>query len=463
MSVLKDGLDTKEKKKMSVFRKGLETEETKKKIPESAQKGERGEKGEKGEKGEPGKEGKPGRAGSGGGGGISRRHVSEQLESYVPYTNATQAVDLSVFGGTSITESPGDNSTKLATTAYADAAGGGGGATTLTGDVTGSGTGTIGTTIKSSVALAGSPTTTTQAAADNSTKLATTAYVDAALPTFDNVATFPFTSQTSVTITHNNGFFTHPTVKDGSNNEIIPDNVEQTSINAFTITFSPATTGTIFYRVKGTLTLPDTISIVDEATDTTCFPIFVTASGTQTLQAKSNTGLSYDSATETLGVTDLISGGIDMDMAIIEGRQSNTVDAGTFNNGAWRTRVLNHVPYEKDTNSWFSWNSNQFTLTAGKYLVSASAPAFRVNKHKTRIQNITDATTDIIGDSAYADQPNIVQTYALLEGVLDISGTKTFELQHISQLTFIAQGLGVATSSGLAEVYSRVKIIRLGV
>lgn len=46
----------------------------------------------------------------------------------------------------------------------------------MSGDVTIDDTGA--TTIKSSVALAGSPTTTTQTAGDNSTKIATTAYVD---------------------------------------------------------------------------------------------------------------------------------------------------------------------------------------------------------------------------------------------------------------------------------------------
>jgi hypothetical protein len=52
----------------------------------------------------------------------------------------------------------------------------------LTGDVTAAAGGNA-TTIKTSVALAGSPTTTTQAAADNSTKIATTAYVDTGLGT----------------------------------------------------------------------------------------------------------------------------------------------------------------------------------------------------------------------------------------------------------------------------------------
>ncbi len=48
---------------------------------------------------------------------------------------------------------------------------------------------------------------------------------------------------------------------------------------------------------------PSTIKTINEATDTTCFPLFVTASGTQTLQAKNNTGLTYNSNTNNLGCT----------------------------------------------------------------------------------------------------------------------------------------------------------------
>lgn len=67
----------------------------------------------------------------------------------------------------------------------------------LTGDVTTS-AGAIATTIASSVALAGSPTTTTQSAKDNSTKIATTAYVDR--PT-------PLTAGTSVTLSAPRQYF----------------------------------------------------------------------------------------------------------------------------------------------------------------------------------------------------------------------------------------------------------------
>ena len=101
---------------------------------------------------------------------------------------------------TAPTATAGTNSTQIATTAYTDVAVAAATAvvTTLTsteifvgnasnvatgvaliGDATIDNTGAL--TIASSVALAGSPTTTTQSAADNSTKIATTAYADSAV------------------------------------------------------------------------------------------------------------------------------------------------------------------------------------------------------------------------------------------------------------------------------------------
>lgn len=44
----------------------------------------------------------------------------------------------------------------------------------------------------------------------------------------------------------------------------------------------------------------DTVSITDESTDVTCFPLFVTASGTQTLAPKTNTSYKFNSNTGEL-------------------------------------------------------------------------------------------------------------------------------------------------------------------
>jgi len=57
-----------------------------------------------------------------------------------------------------------------------------------------------------------------------------------------------FTSQTSVTVTHNLGY-RPPAIMviDGSSNSIDFE-LTQTSVNAFTVTFAVSQTGTILYR-----------------------------------------------------------------------------------------------------------------------------------------------------------------------------------------------------------------------
>lgn len=47
--------------------------------------------------------------------------------------------------------------------------------------------------------------------------------------------------------------------------------------------------------------VPQTIQSVNEATDTSCFLLFITASGSQSLQPMNNANLTFDSATGTLG------------------------------------------------------------------------------------------------------------------------------------------------------------------
>lgn len=73
---------------------------------------------------------------------------------------------------TGTTQSQADNSTKIATTAYVD--------TGLSGKSPTAGSSSL-TTVASNLTLPGSPTTTTQTQADSSTKIATTAYVDTGL------------------------------------------------------------------------------------------------------------------------------------------------------------------------------------------------------------------------------------------------------------------------------------------
>lgn len=65
------------------------------------------------------------------------------------------------------------------------------------------------------------------------------------------------------------------------------------------------TDGDILY-VGDSATSAATVASANESTDTTCFLLFITASGTQTLATKNNTGLTYNSATNTLGATTFV-------------------------------------------------------------------------------------------------------------------------------------------------------------
>ncbi len=56
-----------------------------------------------------------------------------------------------------------------------------------------------------------------------------------------------FTSQTSVTVTHNLGHYPLVQILDASGNLIQADTLNHGSVNAFTATFTPALSGTIIY------------------------------------------------------------------------------------------------------------------------------------------------------------------------------------------------------------------------
>ncbi len=68
-------------------------------------------------------------------------------------------------------------------------------------------------------------------------------------------------------------------------------------------------TGTAASFTAGTATLANTVASANEATDTTCFPLFITASGTQTLATKNNTSFTFNSNTGALGATSFVGAG----------------------------------------------------------------------------------------------------------------------------------------------------------
>jgi hypothetical protein len=153
------------------------------------------------------------------------------------------------------------------------------------------------------------------------------------------------------------------------------------------------------------------------------------------------------------------SAGVGTDLLIYQEQQAQNTNGGTFTSGAWQTRILNTEV--TDTGGHGSVASNQITRVAGTYRIYASAPASYCQAHQTRWQNVTDATTTVVGTSEYSAISNtdLVQTRSIVDGRFTIAGTKTFELQHRCQTTRATTGLGFPANL-TTEVYSTVRLER---
>jgi len=153
-------------------------------------------------------------------------------------------------------------------------------------------------------------------------------------------------------------------------------------------------------------------------------------------------------------------GGASSTVAAFSDQKTANTSGGTFTAGAWRTRDINTTVGTNGI-SGASIASNQITLPAGTYLIQGSAPAYDVNQHMTRFYNITDSSVAINGGSAYTDATDTVVTRSPFSGVVVISGTKVFEVQHYAGTTAATYGFGIAANNGSVETYTQITILKV--
>jgi hypothetical protein len=146
--------------------------------------------------------------------------------------------------------------------------------------------------------------------------------------------------------------------------------------------------------------------------------------------------------------------------------QASGTPPGIASTNAWHPRVLNTV--EIDTAGICTLSSNQFTLPAGTYDISAISPFVQVASVQIRLYNVTNSTVAIIGETGFSDPTFIGSTPASasdisLRGRVTITGSSTFELQYYC----VASGgntyeLGnYIAATGLATTFSVVEIRRI--
>lgn len=165
--------------------------------------------------------------------------------------------------------------------------------------------------------------------------------------------------------------------------------------------------------------------------------------------ADGGTGASTAAAARTnLGLSP-----VPTDLIVVKDIKATTTAGGTFTNGAWQTRTLNTE--ETDTGSHASLAANQITLAAGTYRARIFCPAYRVDAHQARLQNITDGATLIFGVNAFAANTTpFGGSVSVIEGRFTLAGSKLLEVQHRCVTTQATDGFGGANSFGGSEIYT---------
>lgn len=153
-------------------------------------------------------------------------------------------------------------------------------------------------------------------------------------------------------------------------------------------------------------------------------------------------------------------GGLFNAYALLQDQKAAGTDGGTFTAGAWQTRTLNTEVF--DPSGIVSIAANQFTLQAGTYFVRARAPGDYCGLHKTRIRNVTDGATLIVGGNAQTAGTitDEVTTSSFAIGRFTLAAAKALELQHQCAVTRLNDGFGSQCNFGEIEVYAEVEIWR---
>lgn len=148
------------------------------------------------------------------------------------------------------------------------------------------------------------------------------------------------------------------------------------------------------------------------------------------------------------------------DLMLRDEKAQNTA-GGTATAGSWYTRTINTVV--RNVLAGASLSANEFTLQAGTYRVTASAPAAQCNSHQVRLYNVTDAAIVAKGEgsSEQIDSAATAQTRSHLDVVLTITAAKVFRLEQQVETTRATDGQGLPANF-TTEVYAVVSVWKVG-
>ena len=155
--------------------------------------------------------------------------------------------------------------------------------------------------------------------------------------------------------------------------------------------------------------------------------------------------------------SNLAIGGSSLSWVHLRDKKTQGTAGGNFTAGAWQTRDLNDEVYDGD--SICSLSSNQIQLDAGTYFTFLVCPALGVSSHQARLQNITLATTLLLGNAMLATPAYNVMNCSIVVGVFTVSASQVLEIQHWCTGTN-ASGFGAA--GGITdEIYTQAIFVKI--
>jgi hypothetical protein len=222
-----------------------------------------------------------------------------------------------------------------------------------------------------------------------------------------------------------------------------------------TITMNSATATTITVNTS-LFTAGDTLRIANIGAGVctvTAGTATVTTAGTLALVQWAGGMLYFTSASASIFFPDAVASAAAPTIAIFNETQANSTQGGasvatTFTKRTLNTTVTNGVGA--------TLTASVIALLAGTYRVSAISPFFNVTGVAIRLRNTTDSTTTLASVNQYMTNTN--GGYAILDGVFTITGTKNFEVQYYCNTAVATNGLGVALSGGISEIYTQITI-----
>ena len=156
--------------------------------------------------------------------------------------------------------------------------------------------------------------------------------------------------------------------------------------------------------------------------------------------------------------SDKMTGSTFVSYAFLADRHGATAgDRGTFTAGAWQTREINTEVV--DTDNIVTLSSNQFTLQAGTYQIKFGACAYKVNRHITRLRQISPAATIAAGSSQYSWATDANLQWSRGFARLTISQATAYEIQHYCQTTGSSNGFGFQMTYSTSD-YVQVEIYK---